>query len=727
MATSPGDYIIEVRDRSLKRVGQIPRQIVNAKIQPIRNAIGSWSLKLPIEEPMAAALSIPGYGVVITDYQTKQVVMSGPMTTPSRRRTAGDKQGIITVSGVSDSVLLWDKICWPDPAMIFNRQRYSHDVRSGPAETVMREFLNMNLLNAPQGGRPKGYLDSFIVDTPSTGLGRNVEKSVRYAVLGDILAEIANYAGLIFDLVQQGNVIVLRIRQTVDRSREIRLDIENGTLSEQGVSMAPPEVTNVIVAGQGEGVQRKIVYRTTAAAIDSMNLWGRAIEGFKDQRNTNSDNELHQSAEKILEEGAATIVSVKAIASNDQTMIFGKDWNVGDKVTVVIEKQETQSIVTEAAIVLDDSGLTTGAAIGSVEKFNSTSAAEANISSTIQRTESIEREGVGTLRTVPAGSMIPYAGINSPAGWLLCDGRAVSRTEFKSLFEAIGVLYGPGDGSTTFNLPNMRGRAPFGAGLGTSVQANNFDTSFPNFVFIRDHAGYPSVAIKYYNNNGINSSRGGAWEPPSGSQVEQLIGFVGNNNTIPNPPALPTTGVMTVGKDYAMRLKVRSPNGSGVVRQFRIRIGSQWRSEVAFLQRGDPWYQIEIKFTADAPNMPMYFEGVAGFPAGGDANNIGFDEYELYSLDDAGLAFTGGAKTVTLTEAQMPAHDHDFNGHTFSWGTNGTVSFNSQPQAIAGAATGNGLHTFQDQDGWADTLSKGGGQSHENMPPFLNVNYLIRT
>lgn len=59
---------------------------------------------------------------------------------------------------------------------------------------------------------------------------------------------------------------------------------------------------------------------------------------------------------------------------------------------------------------------------------------------------------------IPAGSLMHYAGKTAPDGWLICDGRAVSRTAYADLFAAIGTLYGAGDGSTTFNLPNPSGR-----------------------------------------------------------------------------------------------------------------------------------------------------------------------------------------------------------------------------------------------------------------------------
>jgi microcystin-dependent protein len=54
--------------------------------------------------------------------------------------------------------------------------------------------------------------------------------------------------------------------------------------------------------------------------------------------------------------------------------------------------------------------------------------------------------------------MINYAGATAPAGWLLCNGAAVSRFVFATLFSVIGTAYGVGDGSTTFNLPNTAGR-----------------------------------------------------------------------------------------------------------------------------------------------------------------------------------------------------------------------------------------------------------------------------
>lgn len=60
---------------------------------------------------------------------------------------------------------------------------------------------------------------------------------------------------------------------------------------------------------------------------------------------------------------------------------------------------------------------------------------------------------------IPVGSCIAYGGASAPAGWAFAYGQAISRTGFASLFAVYSTLYGAGDGSTTFNMPDLRGRA----------------------------------------------------------------------------------------------------------------------------------------------------------------------------------------------------------------------------------------------------------------------------
>jgi microcystin-dependent protein len=72
----------------------------------------------------------------------------------------------------------------------------------------------------------------------------------------------------------------------------------------------------------------------------------------------------------------------------------------------------------------------------------------------------------------PPGALMAFAGATAPAGWLLCNGQAVSRTVYAALFTTLGTTYGSGDGSTTFNLPDLRGRNVIGLDNMGSSSAN---------------------------------------------------------------------------------------------------------------------------------------------------------------------------------------------------------------------------------------------------------------
>jgi len=99
---------------------------------------------------------------------------------------------------------------------------------------------------------------------------------------------------------------------------------------------------------------------------------------------------------------------------------------------------------------------------------NSVGAAAINISGNGTSGQVVQSDGDGsfsylTLATgFVSGMLMPYAGASAPSGWLLCYGQAISRTTYADLFTAIGTVYGAGDGSTTFNLPDLRGRVVAG-------------------------------------------------------------------------------------------------------------------------------------------------------------------------------------------------------------------------------------------------------------------------
>lgn len=79
---------------------------------------------------------------------------------------------------------------------------------------------------------------------------------------------------------------------------------------------------------------------------------------------------------------------------------------------------------------------------------------------------------IGPDRPLIAGMVSIFTGSTPPSGWMFCDGAAVSRTTYSELYAAIGTAYGSGDGSTTFNLPDLKGRTP----VGLDVTQTEFNT-----------------------------------------------------------------------------------------------------------------------------------------------------------------------------------------------------------------------------------------------------------
>jgi microcystin-dependent protein len=87
----------------------------------------------------------------------------------------------------------------------------------------------------------------------------------------------------------------------------------------------------------------------------------------------------------------------------------------------------------------------------------------------------------GIPGTIPVGIFADWGAAAAPPFWLLCFGQAVSRTTYAALFAIIGTLYGSGDGATTFNLPDLRGRAPYGKDDMGGVAANRITVAGGNF------------------------------------------------------------------------------------------------------------------------------------------------------------------------------------------------------------------------------------------------------
>lgn len=109
---------------------------------------------------------------------------------------------------------------------------------------------------------------------------------------------------------------------------------------------------------------------------------------------------------------------------------------------------------------------------------------------------------------VPAGAVMAFAMNSAPTGWIECSGNAVSRSTYADLFAAIGTTFGSGDGSTTFNLPNLRGEfirgwdngrgvddtRTFGSAQSSQLQEHSHLVPVRDTNFTCDNQGAPCTA-----------------------------------------------------------------------------------------------------------------------------------------------------------------------------------------------------------------------------------------
>lgn len=83
-----------------------------------------------------------------------------------------------------------------------------------------------------------------------------------------------------------------------------------------------------------------------------------------------------------------------------------------------------------------------------------------------------------TPATVPTATILAYGAASAPSGYLACDGSAVDRTTYAGLFAVIGTTHGAGNGTSTFNVPDLRGRTAVGAGSGAGLTARTLGSTF---------------------------------------------------------------------------------------------------------------------------------------------------------------------------------------------------------------------------------------------------------
>ena len=253
--------------------------------------------------------------------------------------------------------------------------------------------------------------------------------------------------------------------------------------------------------------------------------------------------------------------------------------------------------------------------------------------------------GYGTdAAYIPVGAAVPYFGPSAPSGnFALPAGQAISRTAFAALFALIGTTYGAGDGSTTFNLPDLRGRALFG----------------------KDDMGGSAASRVTAAGSGINGT---------------TLGATGGAETV----TLATSQIPSHTHANALS----DPGHTHPVSGSTGGVSNNHQHSFSGTTSG-----ISAQHAHSAPGLAS----TGGFLGGGGLAAV--------------TGYAGGSATQTGTESAD--HSHTYGGSTGSENADHSHGFST-----TSGASGTGASIVN--------AAAGGGLAHNNMPPTMMVNYIMR-
>lgn len=314
-------YKLYVRDSNFNKIAEID-DYVSLEMIPRFNAVGAWTLVLPTNCEAAKAIITPKAGIVVV--RDGQTVFSGPAI--QRKRNWSTSADQLTISGYDDMIVLQRNLAYPVPSgPPYTAQSY--DVRTGPAETVMKGYVNDNI-----GANTRMERNANITMEPDKGLGLTVTGSARFGPLLDLLSSLALAGGDIgFRVLQIGTGLQFQVYQPIDNTKTAIFSPLLGNLLDFEYTDQDPDANYIFAGGAGDGTARIVVEQGDS---NSISTYGR-IEEFLDNSSTSDTNQLYQAITTELAQ-KANKTSLTITPNDTDGLTFGRDYNLGDQVSVVI-------------------------------------------------------------------------------------------------------------------------------------------------------------------------------------------------------------------------------------------------------------------------------------------------------------------------------------------------------------------------------------------------------
>ena len=338
-----------------------------------------------------------------------------------------------------------------------------------------------------------------------------------------------------------------------------------------------------------------------------------------------------------------------------------------------------------------------------------------------------------TTITQPTGSVIMWTNVTPPSGWLLCNGQAVSRTSYSGLFAILGISFGSGDGSTTFNVPNFQNLMPIGAGAvyGLAASGGSITTTLitPNLPSHNHSAVSTSTSTSNSISNSTATSNSVSTSTPTGSAISSSVATptgsaVSTSTSTTTGTAVSTSTSNTTGSATAVSTSTFTGNALGVHTHSAVDSGHihniPYRPNTSSSGGGgfDVGYPQPTSFnTATGFANVTIGSTSAGTPSGSVTTNTAVTLVGLGTTTSTNTALTLNTSTNTSTSLTLSTPVSTTTTLTLSVpvSTTTTTSVNTTTATTTGTITDTSIG------------NTGSGSAFNTISPYLAVYFIIRT
>ncbi|MEU9707990.1 siphovirus ReqiPepy6 Gp37-like family protein [Streptomyces sp. NPDC047967] len=372
---------MEVIDRNLKRVGEIDSWI-SLDFSVRLSQEGIWQLLIKDGTPQAAMIQ-KGGGIVIWQDGVSKPILSGQVDSYQKYWTKLQHTGpgSLYIAGKCHNSLAYRRLLFPDPAKPVSQQYLARGASRPIRVTEGAGHLIYDEVNKSMG--PAALTDRRIpnLNLTDSAVGLGIGDTVRFDGLGVKLEEWCKERSVAYRFIYNPvtQKIDLEIFTPKDRSKGVRFSPDLGNLTEYIWTLSAPKITRAIVGCAGEGKDRYMKQKIDTASEAE---WGMQIERFVDRRdipvktNTTTGQPMKSDPELSADEYTAALASVDDALTTALTegegngnfqiypidtddCKFGRDYFVGDIVTVAVDGTEYSDVVREVTISVDDGGKAT--------------------------------------------------------------------------------------------------------------------------------------------------------------------------------------------------------------------------------------------------------------------------------------------------------------------------------------------------------------------------------